>query len=379
MGMMRAIIVSHAAIKASNRPVYRALAARDCEVTLIVPDRWKSGLGPLRAEPEPPGSTLDVRVRKRYGVAHSNMYWLGGSLADLVGTDRKSAFYVDEDPAGLMVAQAAQAARKRQAGLVLLGIQNIYKRYPPPFEFLQDYVFRTAAAAVSVTEEAAQTLHRRGYTGPNAIMPFTTGVAPLLQAQRDAVRERYGLRGQLAGCVGRLVPEKGVDVFIEALAQLPDLTGVVAGDGPEREALERLARERGVDGRLTFTGVLTPPDAEALIGALDVLALPSRTRPNWAEQFGRVIIEAMASAVPVVASNSGSIAVVAGEDAILVPEGDAAALAAGLAAALDSARAATLRTGGLKRVRERYTVDVAADALYKSLEFAASSAAGMHT
>ncbi len=224
--MMRAIIVSHAAIKASNRPVYRALATRDCEVTLIVPDRWKSGLGPLRAEPEPSGSTLDVRVRKRYGAAHSNMYWLGGSLADLVtNTDRKSAFYVDEDPAGFMVAQAAQAARKRRAGLVLLGIQNIYKRYPPPFEFLQDYVFRTAAAAVSVTEEAAHTLQRRGYAGPNAIMPFTTSVTPLTQAQRDAVRERYGLRGPLAGCVGRLVPEKGVDVFIEALAQTPGLTG----------------------------------------------------------------------------------------------------------------------------------------------------------
>ncbi len=151
---------------------------------------------------------------------------------------------------------------------------------------------------------------------------------------------------------------------------------MIAGDGAEREALEKLARERGVDRRLTFTGVLTPPDAEALIGALDVLALPSRTRPNWAEQFGRVIIEAMASEVPVVASNSGSIAVVAGDDAILVPEGDASALAAGLAAALDPARAATLRSGGLKRVRERYTVDVAADALYRSLQIAASSAAG---
>ncbi len=81
---MRAIVVSHAAIKASNRRVYRALAERDCRVTLLIPDRWKSGLGPLQAEAEPPGSPLDVRVRKRYGVAHSNMYWLDGSLDALI-------------------------------------------------------------------------------------------------------------------------------------------------------------------------------------------------------------------------------------------------------------------------------------------------------
>jgi glycosyltransferase involved in cell wall biosynthesis len=204
-------------------------------------------------------------------------------------------------------------------------------------------------------------------------MPFTTSVTPLTIEERLAVRERYGLSGPLAGCVGRLVPEKGVDVFIEALAQLPDVHGVIAGDGPERDALQRLARERGVGARLSFTGVLTAAEAERVIGALDVLALPSRTRPNWAEQFGRVIIEAMAAGVPVVASDSGSIAVVAGGDALLVPEGNATALAVSLKAALDPARAATLRAGGLRRVRERYTVDVAADALYRSLEIAAGS------
>jgi glycosyltransferase involved in cell wall biosynthesis len=374
---MRAVIVSHAAIKASNRPIYRALAKRDCEVTLIVPDRWKSGLGPLRAEPEPAGSTLDVRVRKRYGAAHSNLYWLGASLGDFVARDgRSTAFYVDEDPAGFMVAQAAWAARSRRAGLVLLGIQNIFKRYPLPFEALQKYVFATAASAVSVTEDAAQTLRRRGFEKPNAIMPFTTGVTPLSADERAAVRAQYGFGGTVAGCVGRLVPEKGLDVFIEALAQLPNVHGVIAGDGAEREALKKLAQERGVADRLTFTGVLTPPEAERVICALDVLALPSLTRPNWAEQFGRVLIEAMAGGVPVVASDSGSIPVVTGGDAIIVPEGDAAALARGIAAALEPARAAALREGGLRRVRERYTVDVAAGALYDSLVIAAAAPAG---
>jgi glycosyltransferase involved in cell wall biosynthesis len=366
---MHAIIVSHAAIKAANRRVYRALAERDCRVTLLIPDRWKSGLGPLRAEPEDADSPLDVRVRRRIGVAHSNLYWLEGALRTLVRPGEPAAIYVDEDPAGFM---AAQAARIPGARLVVLGIQNIYKRYPAPFEALQAYVFRHAAAAVSVSDQAAGTLRRRGYRGPNTLMPFTTGLVPPSPAERAATRAAFGLRGPLAGYVGRLVPEKGVDLFVAALASVPHAHGVIAGDGPERAALEALAREHGVADRLTFTGVLSPHDAERVIGALDVLVLPSRTRPNWSEQFGRVLIEAMASDVAVVASASGAIGEVVGDAGLLIPEDDVPALAAALTRALDPATGAMLRARGLERVRERFAHHVAVDALYDALRLAAT-------
>jgi glycosyltransferase involved in cell wall biosynthesis len=375
MGMMRAVIVSHAAIKAANRRVYRALAERDCRVTLLVPDRWKSGLGPLRAEPEPDGSPLDVRVRRRYGVAHSNMYWLGGSLDELVAGHEPAAIYVDEDPAGCMAAQAARSVRARGTGLVVLGIQNIYKRYPAPFEVMQTYVFRRAAAAVSVSEQAAGTLRRRGYRGPNALMPFTTDLVPLSANERAATRARYGLNGPLAGYVGRLVPEKGVDLFVDALAQSPGVNGVIAGDGPERAALEARAAERGVSDRLRFTGVLSPREAERVVGALDVLVLPSRTRPNWAEQFGRVLIEAMASNVAVVATDSGAIGEVVGDGALLVPEDDVFALAYAIERALSPGEGMDLRERALRRVQERYAHDVAVDALYDALAIAAGGGA----
>jgi len=375
---MRAIIVSHAAIKAANRRIYRALAERDCRVTLLIPDRWKSGLGPLRAEPEPEGSTLDVRVRRRMGVAHSNMYWLGGALDPLVAGNEPAAIYVDEDPAGFMAAQAAHTARARGAGLVVLGVQNIYKRYPAPFEFLQNYVFKRAGAAVSISEQAAGTLRRRGYTGPNVMMPFTTELVPLGPSERLAVRAQYELHGPLAGYVGRLVPEKGVDLFVEALARLPGVNGVIAGGGPEREALEKLAAERGVRDRIRFTGVLAPLDAERLVGALDVLVLPSRTRPNWSEQFGRVLIEAMASDVGVVAADSGAIGEVCGDGAFLVKEDDIAGFAGAIARALTGDDGAALRARGLQRVRERYTQNVAVDALYNSLALAAAGGTTAH-
>jgi glycosyltransferase involved in cell wall biosynthesis len=250
----------------------------------------------------------------------------------------------------------------------------LLKRYPAPFEMMQRYAFRRAGASVSISEQAAQTLRARGYAGPNIPMGFGTDVAPLTASERVEMRARLGLRAPLAGYVGRLVPEKGIDLFIEALALRPELFGVIAGGGPEREALEALARERGVSDRLTFTGVLAPNDAARIIGTLDVLVLPSRTRKNWAEQFGRVLIEAMASDVAVVATDSGAIREVVGDAGVLVREDDPSDLADGIARALDPETNARLRAAGIQRVAEHFTNAAVARALHGALQTAVDSA-----
>ncbi|ASJ15224.1 glycosyltransferase family 4 protein [Thermococcus radiotolerans] len=100
--------------------------------------------------------------------------------------------------------------------------------------------------------------------------------------------------------IGRLIPEKGVDFLLRSLALLkrefPDFRGIIAGDGPERKKLEFLARELGIEKNVTFTGFLRDyADVIALMKASKVFAFPSRR-----EGFGIVVIEAMASEVPVV-------------------------------------------------------------------------------
>lgn len=82
---------------------------------------------------------------------------------------------------------------------------------------------------------------------------------------------------------------------------------LLAGDGEERSALEQLAQELGIADRVTFLGRQASSNMATFYNSLDVLVLPSRTLPNWKEQFGRVLIEAMACQVPVVGSDSGEI------------------------------------------------------------------------
>ncbi|MBP7711894.1 MAG: glycosyltransferase family 4 protein [Gammaproteobacteria bacterium] len=135
--------------------------------------------------------------------------------------------------------------------------------------------------------------------------------------------------GPLLAFVGRLVPEKGVDDFLAAIAELapvlPDVRGVIIGDGAGRAAFERRARELGLAERVAFTGWQQPESVRAHLAAADVFVGPSRRSPSgWTEAQGIVFLEALAAGTPVVASRAGGIGDVIqdGETGLLVDEGE---------------------------------------------------------
>jgi glycosyltransferase involved in cell wall biosynthesis len=101
----------------------------------------------------------------------------------------------------------------------------------------------------------------------------------------------------------------------------------LVGNGPLADALAGRAAAHGLDQRVSIEAGVPSLQVPEKMRALDVLVLPSLTRPNWKEQFGRVLIEAMACGVAVVGSDSGEIPNVIGDAGLIVPEGDVAALA----------------------------------------------------
>ena len=156
-----------------------------------------------------------------------------------------------------------------------------------------------------------------------------------------------GVRVLLA--VSRLTKQKGIDIAIRALASLPDDTVlVVLSEGPERNALESLARELGVDGRVFLPGRV--PDVAAWLRRATLLVHPAR----W-EGFGLAVLEAMLAGLPVVASNVSSLPelVVDGETGFLVRPDDPAALALGVARALEQP---SLGAGRARRADAEFSV-----------------------
>jgi glycosyltransferase involved in cell wall biosynthesis len=210
-------------------------------------------------------------------------------------------------------------------------------------------VARAVDGVVAVTERQVPALARLGYPRdrievvPNGVFARDVeGVQPSPELAGD---------GFAALCVSGLRPEKRVDLFVEAVraARLenPAIRGYVAGDGPERERLERLTGESGV----TLLGARR--DALALIRAAGAVCLPSE-----AEALPMSLIEAMALARPVVASDVGGIAelVVDGETGHVVPTGSAEPVQrALLALAAEPKRAEAMGAAGQRRQRERFT------------------------
>lgn len=115
---------------------------------------------------------------------------------------------------------------------------------------------------------------------------------------RMAAREQLGLTGRTLLSVGLLIERKGHNLIIEALPKLPDTTLLIAGDGPDRSSLERLAQDRGVADRVRFLGRVGHDDLRQIYGAVDALVLAS-SREGWAN----VLLESMACGTPVIASN----------------------------------------------------------------------------
>jgi len=169
----------------------------------------------------------------------------------------------------------------------------------------------------------------------------------------------------VSGYLGRVVPEKGLDLLLRALAALPARHhAVIVGEGPAQAELAELAAQLGVAERVHWIGPVPRAEVADWLSLFDALVLPSRRAPQWAEQFGMVLAEAMFCGTPVVGSDSGAIPEVIGEAGLVFAEDDAAALAGCLARLDEDAALRTeLSARGAARAASEFTVTAMARGL----------------
>jgi glycosyltransferase involved in cell wall biosynthesis len=302
------------------------------ELALVTPRLWRADDG--RMLPFMPRYTMGYDVRKvpvRFpGHYHRYLFrHLGVTLHAL----RPDLVHIDEEPYNPAAFQVQRLARRMGIPAVLMAWQNVYCNYPPPFAWLECYNYQYAAHIIAGSEDAGEVLRRKGYRGPLSVFS-AHGVDPTIYTPMPRLRVprlRDTSDHVVIGYVGRLVPEKGVDLLIDALALLPERCHLrLVGGGPLAEPLRRHAAACGVHNRVEFVPPVPTSAIPTALAGMDVLVLPSRSRATWMEQFGRALIEAMACGVPVVGTHCGAIPHVVGDAGLVVPQGDAAALAGAL-------------------------------------------------
>lgn len=185
---------------------------------------------------------------------------------------------------------------------------NLIARYDEPRRRILE-ASRRAVAVVAVSSALRDAMIDMGMAR-EAITVLGNGVDGTLfyEEDRAAARSRWAVDGFVLASVGNLIPLKGHDIAIRAIAPLPDVRLLIAGQGPERKRLEQLAASTGVGDRVRLVGQLAQPDLRSLYSATDCLVLASE-REGWPN----VILEAMACGASVVATRVGAIPDILGD------------------------------------------------------------------
>lgn len=336
-----------------SRAKLKALAGLGVAVAAIVPDRWTPhGLrGEQTTSFGDDGGVRTVPIRIRGSArADSDPRWSAGSLRRVLAESRPDILQIEEGPETRGGATAARVARALRVPYVVLAQESLPRGHGPLGSLRRSWVLGGAAGLVGVNQQAARLALKSRPSLPHRVMPQFGVSLPLTTAPTP----RTGLS---IGFLGRLIPEKGLDLLFRACVKLVGRwTITVVGSGPAQEELEGLAERLGIAGRINWLGALPKPAVDQVWTRLDCLVAPSRTAPRWIEVAPRAPLEAMAHGIPVVVSASGALPETIGSAGAVVPEEDVEALAGVLQRFLEApAERTELGSAGRRRVMEEYT------------------------
>jgi glycosyltransferase involved in cell wall biosynthesis len=380
MSRRRLLSISHSYCVALNRRLPDEIArAGDWDVTAVAPSRFHGDFG---------WHTLEARPGEVCRVEGVPVHWSGRVHVMTYGARLRSLLrepwdvvHCWEEP---YVAAAAQVAAWTPARvpLVFATFQNISKAYPPPFAWFERYALRRASGVIAFGATALEVLRerQRGALATNRRSRNASGagcgtanaghdiqlrmIPPGVDVDhfKPADSERLRIRRALAwegdvpviGFLGRFVPEKGLATLTTALDRIDmPWRALFVGSGPAERTLRSWAARYG--NRVAIETNVGHDDVAAYLNAMDVLCAPSQTTSRWREQFGRMLIEAFACGVPVIASDSGEIPSVVADAGIVVGEADTEGWRREIARVIDDAALrARLSAAGRRRALDVY-------------------------
>ena len=335
---MRILITWHAAVEPSYRKLFSELALQGAEIKLIVPSEWAEG-GRLVAFQHDKSDRYDIlplntiftnRIRAFFYPDVRKLY---KEISDF----EPDIIHIMEEPFSFAAVEfmllAKHAAPKSK--IALFSFENIDFLQRFPYSRAQSFNLKNSDAIVVVPEEGINLWKDRGFKKHIVHIPIGIDTDLFRKVSGDIIPEpikdiqRNG--AFKIGYVGRVIKEKGVDTLIEAVSRLKKKGKYcflyIVGNGDYKDVLAVKSEENSIKEYVKFIPALKQEDLPGFYSVIDALVLPSNTTPGWKEQFGRVIVEAMACEVPVIGSSSGEIPNVIGDVGLVFPEGDVTVLA----------------------------------------------------
>jgi glycosyltransferase involved in cell wall biosynthesis len=327
---LRILSIGHSHAVAANRAIMRAVAEDPAfDITIAAPARHAGDLRAVVCEPEPPSSNLKVEaLPARWTTRNHVFHFHQHHLRELSRRTDFDVIHMWEEPYVLAGYQIARMWARAATRFCFVTCHNLQKRYPPPFNWFENAVVRQTQGWIAIGKTVFDNCVGRGYPAQTGtILPLaveTRLFRPKTESEREALRRRLKLTQPVIGFVGRLVPAKGLRILMKALELLPASACwslVLLGSGPMESEIREWSAARGWADRVRIL-LVKHEDVAEYLPVMDMLVAPSQTTTAWREQFGRMLIEAFACGVPVIASDSGEIPHLVADAGSIVPEGD---------------------------------------------------------
>lgn len=386
---MKILFTWHAAVEPEYRKLFREIVNKGHELLVISPKTWMEGGRLQRID------NSDEACSKR---SESNGYSLFSfpvifrnrikgffypqvnSLCQLFRKFKPDIVHIFEEPYSLACFQMVTLAKiaSPRSKIIVQSFENMIIIQRFPFSLIERFVLNNTNLLISIPKEGELVWRNKGYSG--TIKQLPVGLDENLFKKTESFLPDYPFLNKRdkiqIGYVGRLSPEKGLSLLLRAASNLlkrsSDFELLIIGNG-ERKRFESLAVELGIKEKTVFIDALPNYQLPIIYSKIDILVLPSTTTAKWKEQFGRVLIEAMACEVAVVGSSSGEIPFVVRDAGIIFQEGDIAALTKVLEGLIvNSDMRDKLGKAGRKRVLENFTWTSVAERLCNSYDSIAS-------
>lgn len=361
---MRLLIIDNLAVESSRRHLYRELSKQIGDtVYLLVPGKWREQSVITQCEKETNPNLKVYSSPFSFGYRHQRIIYL--HLKKVINEVKPDIVFISSEPENFNTFQLVRIVKKYfpNTKLSCASWRNIdYHSNPYPYKFgwinrlIENYTKKRIDVCLAHSPSAKEILEKTGKWKVVFIPPAINLEDYVFQRKRRTDKSEIFI----VGFIGRLAYEKGVDILIRAINQLDkNVHAMIVGDGIEEENLKTLTHELKIENRIAWSDAVPYKEVSKIIPQFDVLVLPSRSTKIWKEQFGRVLIEAMAVGVPVIGSRSGDIPNVIGNCGLIIKENDYEELANSIKSLNDdSDLLKTLVNRGREKVEKEYSLEI---------------------
>ncbi|WP_060788945.1 glycosyltransferase [Geobacillus zalihae] len=345
---MRLLIVWHAGGVKSYWKRFKDLSNHFKEVRVLIPEKWNEGGREVNSITTFLSDNCSINVGKTFFAFHDATHIYVNNLYKLLKSYKPDIIHIHEEPWSMCTFQVILLNRilNINAKIIIDSAAISTRKLPFPFSWIEKFTYNNADLFFARNKEVKQILVQRGCRSPIYLLPNGLDTDKFKKLTSNEIKHKKSKiniedSNLIIGYVGRMVREKGIYDFIEAGETLINegynqLRFLMIGSGPEYNSVTSEISRRKLEKYFIIKERIDSEAVPVIMNIINILVLPSRTTANWKEQFGRVLVEAMACETAVVGSDSGAIPEVIGDERFVFREGDVEDLVSKLRLLIDN-------------------------------------------